>query len=270
MKKATILLAVLLLCLPLVAGAQGMSHTFAQATPDAVSDLPEAKAVQIATDLLMQQTDIIRPAQSNEELYDFPKLQHYLAPLVHIAHFVQTEVSGTAEKVWVICFFDGDSEGEACMCIGAVSVSSSSGKVLESAFGSVDAQFALWRPEKGSYTTWSMEDQYWFDLLFSAPNVGLNATLTAQGELSREQACAAGLKAIAATTGITVEKLTKDYVLISKLCVYAPDDPDSREWLVALLSEDTTPDEFNYRYHALISATDGAVIQVMDYAKGLG
>ena len=270
MKKVFILLAVLLFCLPLTAGAQGMGHTFAQATPDAATDLPEKQAVQTATDLLMQQTDVIRPAQSEAGLYNFPKWESYRFPLITISHFVQTEVSGTAAKVWVVCFFEGDSEGEASTFVGAVSVASPSGEVLESAFGSVDALFALWQPEKGSYTVWSEEDQYWFDLFTSPPGIGLIAVLPTQGDLSREEARTLGLKAIADEAGKTSESLAKKYAVFTKLCLNDPADPASRVWLIALLEKDTSPDQFQYRYHVLISATDGTVIQVMDYAKGVG
>lgn len=41
MGKGFILLVMLLICVPLMAGAQGMTHTFTQATPDAATDLPE-------------------------------------------------------------------------------------------------------------------------------------------------------------------------------------------------------------------------------------
>lgn len=91
----------------------------------------------------MQQTDTIRPAQSEEGLYDFPKWESYRAPLVHIASIVQTAISGVTAKAWVICFFEGDSNGIASVYAGVVCVASPSGEVVESAFGSLDVQFAL-------------------------------------------------------------------------------------------------------------------------------
>lgn len=96
---------------------------------------------------------------------------------------------------------------------------------------------------------WSAEDMYGFDRFFSPPNAGLNATMPMKGDLSREQAKALGLKAIAATVGVTTESLAKDYMVLDKLCLYDPYNPDSRVWRIALMTEDVSQGDFNFRYY---------------------
>ncbi len=230
------------------------------------NDLPQVDAVSIATDLLLQQSDVIRPLADSHDRYSFPLLEVDNREIEWIASFVALQQAGATGNAWIISFFPKGIPALAA----SVMVASPSGEVIQSVFGYLSDATAKWEKQLGSEFFWSIQEKYVFDVLYSLPKAYNQRVLPNKDEIRQDQALEKAIAAVRERYGIGEQTLMADCKVEYGFFISDAANPSDRCWYIGFRYYNETDGTYRLCYEVRIDAADGAVISVDDYAGGLG
>lgn len=246
-------------------GVKELKHVFSIATPDS-NALPQDAAMEIAMDVLLNQSAVIEKSPQSSDHYNFLLLEVEDRAISYVAHYVELSQVSPAAYAWIITFFVADTP----FYVGTVTVSSPAGEVIESSFGFIQQVTKIWEQEKGSEFFWSIEDQYLFDQLYKKRSWNYKPALPDEQDIQQDVALKYAIEAVAQKYNLSPQLLQEEYLLSTKFCYIDAREPSSRIWRVAFRKLDPMTQQYELLYFVDISAIDGSILDVNNNTSGLG
>ena len=246
-------------------GAKELKHVFSIATPDS-NALPQDAAMEIAMDVLLNQSAVIEKSPQSSDHYNFLLLEVEDRAISYVAHYVELSQVSPAAYAWIITFFVADTP----FYVGTVTVSSPAGEIIESSFGFIQQVTEIWEQEKGSEFFWSIEDQYLFDQLYKKRSWNYKPALPDEQDIQQDVALKHAIEAVAQKYNLSPQLLQEEYLLSTEFCYIDAREPSSRIWRVAFRKLDPMTQQYELLYFVDISAIDGSILDVNNNTSGLG